>query len=219
MYARTMVRAATTYCSRSFVIICAGSKAKSRVYGFSLCVSMRAVNTRRQVSDVMRRLLPVAMNSARFGSVTVSLLPKIRSAKVGAVRNASSDAEPSGSRTLSQSTTRCPSRSTANRRLRVSSSVSAGGRIAGSEPIARIPIQRASKVLPLPAAGASKPMPGAVGKLARNAADSRPCSTTPRATSSTNGNKASGRHRKRSAASASAGVGLLGTFGGFGCSL
>ena len=164
---------------------------------------MRAVSTRRQVSDVIRRLLPVAMNKARLGSVTVSLLPSTRSENVGAVRNASSEAEPSGSRTLSHSTTRWPSRSTANRRLRVSSSVSAGGRIEGSEPMARMPMQRASRVLPLPAAGASKPTPGAVGRLARSAADSRPCRATPLATASTRGNRANGAHRNLSAARAS----------------
>ena len=82
-----------------------------------------------------------------------------------------------------------------------------------------MPMQRASSVLPVPAAGASRAMPGAVGSAARTAAVSRPCSTTPRATSSTSGNLAKGFQRNRSAASASAGVGLAGTLGGFGSSL
>ena len=191
-----------------------GSNSNSRLKGVSICASSRASKIRRWVSPVKTRLLPDTRNRDRFGNSTFSETPNTRSANREDVKNESITELPRGSRTLSHNSTLEPPRSAANRRLRHSSSSLVGGSTATSPPVASAPMHFASKVLPVPAAGASKPVAGQVGRAGRKHAANMAARVTPTATSSAKGNKRIGCHSLASASKACSTVGADGTASG-----
>ena len=89
-----------------------------------------------------------------------------------------------------------------------------GGSTATSPPVASAPMHFASKVLPVPAAGASKPVAGQVGRAGRKHAANMAARVTPTATSSAKGNKRIGCHGLPNASRACSTVGADGTASG-----